>query len=209
MRWEVILIGVTMGLAFAAPPGVVTTETLRRGLKGGFVHALSVQIGSLVGDASYAVIALAGLAVILQAPLAQMLVGSAGAEFLVYLAWQSFRTHAVDIAPTAASVGNYRDSFLSGMLLSLTNPWAIAFWVSLGSSFLAIGLRSSSDVPLVLASFMAGALVWSVVLSALIERGRRLLSPGIFNTISVLCGLLLAVFALAVGAHLFWMFWSY
>ena len=66
MRLEVIFIGVMMGLAFAAPPGIVTAETVRRGLGGGFAHALFVQVGSLVGDASYAIIALAGLAAALQ-----------------------------------------------------------------------------------------------------------------------------------------------
>jgi chemosensory pili system protein ChpE len=207
MRWEVILIGVTMGLAFAAPPGIVTTETLRRGLRGGFAHALSVQVGSLIGDASYAIIALAGLAAILQAPFAQMLLGGAGALFLLYLAWQSLRARSAGPLLPQAAGGNYRESFFSGVLLSLTNPWAIAFWVSLGGSYLALGLRSATDVPWVFASFMAGALVWSIVLSALIGRARHLLSPKLFSSVSIMCGLLLAAFAFAVGVRLVSMFW--
>jgi chemosensory pili system protein ChpE len=206
MRLEVILIGVTMGLAFAAPPGVVTTETLRRGMRGGFAHALSVQLGSLIGDASYAVIALAGLAAILQAPLAQMLVGGAGTLFLLYLAFQSMRARTADAAFAETSGGNYGKSFLSGMLLSLTNPWATAFWISLGGSFLALGIESGADLPWVFASFMAGALVWSIVLSALIGKARHLLSPKLFSGVSILCGLLLAAFALGVGARLVSMF---
>ncbi len=201
MRLEVMFIGLTLGLAFAAPPGVVTAETLRRGLQGGFRHALSVQIGSLIGDASYALLALAGVAAFLQSSLAQTVVGSLGAFFLLYLAWQSLRTSGSWTGTDGRLKGNMREAFLSGMLLSLTNPWAIAFWVSLGGSFVALGLNAASDMPLVFLSFMLGALAWSFVLAGLIERGRRWLSPQLFRFASIACGLLLAAFALSVGAH--------
>ncbi len=201
MRLEVVAIGMMMGVAFAAPPGVVTAETLRRGLRGGFGHALSVQLGSLIGDASYALLALAGVAAFLQTPLAQTLFGSAGALFLLYLAWQSLKTSAGWQSATDKTGGNYRESFLSGMLLSLTNPWAIAFWLSLGGSFVALGLQAATDLPWVFASFMLGSLAWSFVLAGLIERGRHWLSPKLFHITSIACGLLLAAFAISVGAR--------
>lgn len=202
MRLEVIVIGMTMGLAFAAPPGIVTTETLRRGLRGGFAHALSVQAGSLIGDASYALIALAGLAALLQSALTQLLIGSAGVLVLLYLAWQSLRSASAGLGTDVQGSVNYRDSFLSGMLLSLTNPWAIAFWISIGGSFVALGLRTTGDVSLAFASFVAGAVLWSIVLSTLIERGRHMVSIRMFRFISVVCSALLAAFALGSGAHL-------
>ncbi len=202
MRLEVIAIGMIMGVAFAAPPGVVTAETLRRGLRGGFGHALSVQVGSLIGDASYALIALAGVAAFLQTPLAQVLFGSAGVLFLLYLAWQSLKTSAGWQSANDKTAGNYREAFLSGMLLSLTNPWAIAFWISLGGSFVALGLKAATDIPWVFASFMLGTLAWSFVIAGLIERGRHWLSPQLFRITSIACGLLLAAFAVSVGARI-------
>ncbi|MGE5141032.1 MAG: LysE family translocator [Rudaea sp.] len=198
---QLVLIGLGMGLAFAAPPGVVTAETLRRGLRGGFGHALSVQAGSLIGDASYAIIAFLGLAALLQAPLARTVVGVFGALFLLYLGWQSLKMPAPLEGVSATQRESYRDAFLSGMLLSLTNPWAIAFWVSLGSSFAALGLSIKAGVPLLLASFMLGALLWSFVLSGLIDRGRHLLSPRLFRGTSILCGLALIALAAGGAAH--------
>ncbi len=189
-----------MGLAFAAPPGVVTAETLRRGVRGGFGHALSVQLGSLIGDASYAFMAFLGLATLVQGRFAQEVVGAIGALFLLYLAWQSFRTGSLETA-VAGQTGGYREAFVSGMLLSLTNPWAIAFWVSFGGSLLAVGVQSAADLPMLFASFMLGSLLWSFVLAGLVERGRRLLSPRLFRIVSVSCGLLLAVFGVSVAAR--------
>ena len=47
---------------FCAPPGVVTVETLLRGIYRGFTGAVVVQLGSLVGDATWAALALSGVA---------------------------------------------------------------------------------------------------------------------------------------------------
>ncbi|WP_215201023.1 LysE family transporter, partial [Escherichia coli] len=43
----------------------VFSETLRRGLTGGFRPALLVQLGSLIGDAVWALLGLTGLALLL------------------------------------------------------------------------------------------------------------------------------------------------
>ncbi len=200
MSLEMLLYGALMGIAFAAPPGVVTTETLRRGLRGGFRQALSVQLGSLIGDAGYASIALAGIAAFLQSPLAQMIAGGVGALFLIYLSWQSLRSAGNDRGAMERP-GRLREAFLSGMMLSLTNPWAIAFWISLGGSFVALGLARAADLPWLFVSFMGGAVAWALVLAGLIDRGRRFLSPSLFRAISIACGLLLAVFGLSTGVR--------
>ena len=54
------------GFVFCLSPGAVLAETLRRGLQHGFRPALLVQVGSLVGDAVWAVIGLTGLALLIQ-----------------------------------------------------------------------------------------------------------------------------------------------
>jgi excisionase family DNA binding protein len=50
-----------LGLVFNMAPGPVFAATLRHGVRGGFRPALAVQIGSLVGDALWAVLGLAGV----------------------------------------------------------------------------------------------------------------------------------------------------
>ena len=42
--------GAIMAISLSAPPGSVTMETVRRGLRGGFRPALFVQLGSVIGD---------------------------------------------------------------------------------------------------------------------------------------------------------------
>ena len=57
----IFLAAMLFGLAFCASPGAVFSETLRRGLTGGFRSALLVQLGSQIGEAVWALIGLTGL----------------------------------------------------------------------------------------------------------------------------------------------------
>lgn len=216
-----------MGLAFAAPPGAVTAETFRRGMRGGFPLAFGVQLGSLIGDATYALLALAGLAAIAQQRTIQLALGAAGALFLLYLAWSSFSTarsanvpgHAErrslaetprpwrgsEVSPRLGDHGRKRVAFLSGMTLSLTNPWGIVFWLSLGGALASLGLvdPSGEQVAFFFASFMLGSMAWALILSVAIAKVRHWISPTVFRLITIACGLALGAFGLLVAFRIF------
>ncbi|MFM2252318.1 MAG: hypothetical protein RJB68_655, partial [Pseudomonadota bacterium] len=55
-----------LGLIFNAAPGAVFAETVRQGMQGGYRAAFAVQVGSLVGDASWAVLGLLAIGFALQ-----------------------------------------------------------------------------------------------------------------------------------------------
>src|SRR5512138_1633002 len=76
-----------LAIAFCAPPGVVTAETIRRGTAHGFFPALFVQFGSLVGDTTWAMIALTGLAFIVQNTTARLILSLVGIVLMLKLAW--------------------------------------------------------------------------------------------------------------------------
>lgn len=72
----------SVGFVFNAAPGAVFAETLRQSFKGGFRPALLVQIGSLAGDAVWAIIGLAGVGLLLQLEALKLPVGIAGLLYL-------------------------------------------------------------------------------------------------------------------------------
>jgi chemosensory pili system protein ChpE len=203
---EILTVGMLMGVAFAAPPGAVTAETFRRGVRGGFALAFGVQLGSLVGDAIYALLALAGLAALAQDPTLELALGAAGAMFLMYLAWSSFQSARVPM--TFSSGGEialeWKSAFLSGLAISLTNPWAIAFWLSLGGVLATLGVvsASGSEVAVFFASFMLGSALWALVLSLAIARIRRWIRPVIFRAVSIACGVALGAFGLVAASRI-------
>ncbi len=205
MNPGIIALGTVMGLAFAAPPGVVTAETFRRGVRGGFSVALGVQLGSLVGDATYAALALVGLAVIAEAHAIQVALGALGAMFLLYLAWTSFAAASKTVTLTAdGHIGSARrGAFLAGLVLSLTNPWAIAFGLSLGGALASLGIANATprETAVFFTSFMAGSALWALTLSLGIARVRGWIGPKVFGLVSIVCGVALGAFGLAAFAR--------
>ena len=72
---ELLGMAFLLGFVFNATPGAVFAETIRHSLSGGYRAALSVQFGSLVGDAVWAVLGLAGIGLLLQAESLKIPVG--------------------------------------------------------------------------------------------------------------------------------------
>src|SRR5438270_5164808 len=88
---HLVIVAVGLGIAYNAAPGAVNTEALRRGLARGFRPALLVQLGALIGDLLWAALALTGTAFLTQRQSVRLVLGIAGACFLLRLAWNAFQ----------------------------------------------------------------------------------------------------------------------
>lgn len=190
-----------LGIAFCAPPGVVTAEALRRGLARGFRPALLVELGSLIGDATWAILTLAGAAFVVQNTPARLFLGIVGVGFLAYLAWSAI-WGALRGGLPQTSHENHRSDFVAGVLLSLGNPFAIAFWLGVGTSTIAASVANPQPVHSVVffLAFMLGGFAWSFILAGLITWGRRFVTPAFFRGVNFLCGACLGYF----GLNLLW-----
>ncbi len=125
-----------LGIAFCAPPCIITAETIRRGLVRGFRPALFVQFGSLVGDTTWSLIALTGLAFLVQNNTARVILSVIGIILLLKLAWDALQSARIgtEFSNTPASE---RGDFATGAMLSLSNPFNIVFWTGIGTTAFA------------------------------------------------------------------------
>jgi threonine/homoserine/homoserine lactone efflux protein len=188
-----------LALAFCLSPGPVFAESLRQGLKGGFRPALFVQFGSLVGDLAWALAAFGGLGLIFTVPAFRLPLELAGATFLFWLAWDSFRSApdypVLDMAtePPRAAVG----ALASGVILSVTNPKNIPFWVAVGTAMGGLGVPEPISVEgaVFLSGFMAACVGCCFVTSAGIAWLHRHLTPRLFFWINIATSIALATLA--------------
>lgn len=163
-----------LGLIFNITPGAVFTETVRHGLRGGFRPALAVQIGSLAGDASWAILGLTGMGFALQWEALRWPMGLLSALYLSYLGWDSWKAartvHEVDLSPSEAS--GERSALHSGVLLSLTNPQNLAYWGAISSALAAFGIAEPQveHYATFFAGLMSASLLWCFVCAALVAR---------------------------------------
>jgi len=193
-----------LAMAFCAPPGVITAETIRRGAARGFIPALLVQLGSLIGDTTWAVIALTGLAFVIQSNLAKILISLVGVFLMLKLAWSAIQDARQGKEVNANLTHSHRGDFTNGAFLSLGNPMNIVFWTGLGTTvFSSIsGRPQPTDFAVFFAGFLSGAVLWCFVMAALVAWGRKFVTPTFFRWVNLVCGIALGFFAIRLGLHL-------
>lgn len=198
-----ILSSMLLGIAFCAPPGAVTAEAIRRGMARGFHAALGIELGSLIGDAIWAIIALVGLAVLVQNDVVRLGLGAAGVYFLLKLAWEALYDAWQGGMPYAREV-NASNDFFTGATLSIGNPWAVAFWLGVGASTVTNAVAQPEMMHFVVffLAFMAAATLYAFFMAALIAFGRRYINVGFFRVINLGCGLFLGYFGLTLCWHM-------
>lgn len=200
---SLFLASFALGVAFCAPPGAVTAEAIRRGIAHGFRSVLYLELGSLIGDAVWASIALIGVAFLTQNPIVRVVLGLLGAALLFRLAWDALRAAQSGKLPHAQPA-SHRNSFAAGAALSLSNPTSVAFWLGVGSGFIggASGISPAVQVTTFFAGFMAACVAWCFFFAGLVAVGRRLLTPPFFRAINLLCGTMLAGLAVLLLVRL-------
>ncbi|MGH4000175.1 MAG: LysE family transporter [Pseudonocardiaceae bacterium] len=200
-----LAIGLWLGLLFNAAPGAVFSESLRRGVRGGFAPALAVQVGSLVGDAVWAVLGLAGVAALMTLDGIRVPLTLLGAIALAWLGYQGLRD-AIRPRPAEQQDGPTSGAALRiGMVLSLGNPMNIVYWAGAATTVSAvIGEHPTRPLfAMFLAGFMMSSLIWCIICAALIAILRRALAPMATRLLEGLCGASLIVFS-AIAASTLW-----
>lgn len=138
--------GFIFGLALAVPPGpmnaIIAEESVTRGWRAGaFAGA-----GAMLADVVFFLVALAGVAAILdvltviEAPL--LLVG--GLLMLVFAAGAG-KAALATTEYTDQSVDRRTTGFQKALILGLTNPFQLAFWVTVGVALVRPGTIDIGD----------------------------------------------------------------
>jgi chemosensory pili system protein ChpE len=201
--------GAIMAISFCAPPGPVTMETLRRGLRGGFGTALQVQLGSIVGDVTWCALALVGLAPLVQVPWVRALLSVAGVAVLVYLGTAGLREALASrpalAATPAAGPEPRQGAFRSGLAISMANPTAVGYWLSVGGALVAAGVAGTTlgQTTAFIFGFIGGTIAWAFLTACAVRWGRVLMTPRAFRLVNLGCSAALLVFGISLAVAMF------
>jgi threonine/homoserine/homoserine lactone efflux protein len=186
-------------IVFCAVPGAVTAEALRRGIDSGYHPALRVQLGSLIGDLVWAVIALVGLAVIFESVPVRMGLGLIGCLFMTYLAIKALAGARKGGMPEGV-IDEGRSDFMTGVVLSTGNPFQLAFWLGIGATTIASIAPEPSMVHYVafMLGFTIAGFLWCFFFAYVVSVGRRYVNERTFQAIQLICGLFLGYLAISM-----------
>lgn len=191
---DVLLRGMVIGLAIAAPVGPIGLLCIRRTLAAGRWAGLVSGMGAATADAIYGCIAGFGLTFI-----SQMLIDQAiwlrliGGLFLCYLGIKTIVTPAASQAASVTHAG-LAGMYVSTLALTITNPLTILAFVGI---FAGLGMTTAAQpgleaAQLVLGVFLGSAMWWLILSSgANLLRGKLTQQLTWINRIS---GSILVVF---------------
>lgn len=194
-----------LGLSLAAPIGPINAAQLDRGLKNGFFHAWLIGLGSTVADILYMCLVYLGMVHFIDIPFVKAFLWLFGFFVLVYTGIESIISSAQINTGMRGGEPSYTKTFMTGFLMALSNPLTILFWLGIYGSIFANTASSYSTNQLVLAScaIIVGLIIWDVTMAAVCSSFRKILTPRVLRTISVLSGLTLVGFGLYFGLQAF------
>jgi len=190
-----------LGVTFAAPIGAVGAEAMRRGLVGGFLPAFKVKIGAAVGDAILLVIAYYCISTILEYSILCNVLGLMGSTLLLYMGYKNITRGLSHDKGSFAPAESLRGGTLLGLGIALTNPFAIAWWLSTFSALLASNGEANSFAGLMENMYIVvGIVIWDIIFCVLLALSKIIVKESLVKNITILAGLSLCYFGLRFGS---------
>jgi threonine/homoserine/homoserine lactone efflux protein len=162
MEWSsgpiAVLQGLALGLSLAAPPGPVNALIARESAHRGTLAGVKAGLPAPIVDTGYLLLVLFGVSQVVDVASWLPVLSALGAILLGYLAWETVRIR--DEARRTALSGPW-----SVWIVTLTNPFQYAWWLSAGTAFVAItGLWGVTG-------FLAAIFGWVLLFSFLVAHG--------------------------------------
>lgn len=165
MDLSLLIKGIGLGLAIAAPVGPVGVLCIRRTLAYGRLSGLVSGLGAATADALYGCLAALGFSLAARlagaATLPLIILRLLGGLFLLYLGISTFRSNPATEAAHASGRGLWR-AYLSTLFLTITNPLTILSFAAIFAG-LGVGVTGGGAALLVVGVFCGSALWWSLL----------------------------------------------
>ncbi len=148
-------------LAITPGPGVFAT--ISRGLASGFNNAAYVVLGIVLGDIIFLLLAIFGLSAIATV-LGDffVIVKYFGGAYLLYLGYKILTSKEVDTSVEGVVELSWKKNFLTGLLITLSNPKVILFYLGFLPTF--VNLQTLTAVDIVIISIIVTIVLGGVML---------------------------------------------
>ncbi len=217
---QLLVAAFVMGFVAAAPIGPVNMLAIRRGVIGKWTHTLACGSGSAMGDLLiFSLVLLGGSRLDLSRPGVRITLAVAGVVVLiplsVYFVTRGLRNPLRSFVRSRRRLqGNPPKHLIAdaatGALLTIINPAAIFYWITVTSNWLPAARKSE------LGSFSpwwgllltgAGLMSWFLLLTVLVRFTPNRLGPAFFRYVNFACGIILFAFGIYCGGVIFKALW--
>ena len=205
--YDIFFLSFIVALSGALSPGPLLTFTIYKSLrqKKGYLAGLYIVLGHATIEFILILALLAGASYFFQNAIVLILIGVLGGTFLLIFGLFIIRdvlnkNFNVNFNLANDDLKGYKgNSFIGGIIVSLSNPFWEFWWAVIGLGFM-ISFNISFKNPLGILMFFLGHelgdLVWYLPISTFVSFGGKSLNPKIFKYILIICGLFMIIFGI-------------
>ncbi|MFF7708640.1 LysE family transporter [Pseudomonas sp. NPDC007930] len=195
--------GFLLSLSLCLDIGVANIAMITLAMQRGTLQGFWLGLGTCFGDLFYAVLALAGMAVLLRFEGVRWALWLGGSALLVVFAVNMLRNALRGGASLAASGEaqqvSGRAAFVRGFFLAVSSPSAILWFAAVGGVLISrAGGHGALSTGLFLGGFFSAGLLWSAGLCFAAAQGGRLLGAGLLRACYLASAAIFSYFAVYV-----------
>ena len=184
-----------IGFSGAMMPGPLLAYTISASARYGFWAGPLIVFGHAILELSLVTLLVIGLDRFIQSDLVTSAIGLGGGTVLILMGIsmgrEGWRKAPLPLE-IAASVEENRKVIISGIVVSMSNPYWFIWWATIGVTYLLWSLELGIAG---IASFFTGHilsdLIWYTLVAFIIATGRRMINKTVYSWLLMLCGMVL------------------
>ncbi|AFV23100.1 lysine exporter protein LysE/YggA [Methanolobus psychrophilus R15] len=190
---EMLAIGFTVGMTGALVPGPMLFATIDTSLKRGWQAGPEIFIGHAALEFIVCMLIIYGITAVSDNTVTAISI--IGGATLVIFGILTIRNANGAAGSMHEHRSNYSSPVLAGILASASNPYFWLWWLAAGSALVLKGLEISmlAAALFVIGHWMAD-LSYFMVVSTSFSKGKKLMSPKLYERVLMSCGLFLVLF---------------
>lgn len=195
--------GFLLSLSLCLDIGIANIAMITLAMQRGYFHGFWLGMGTCVGDLAYALLAMAGMAVLLQYEAVRWMLWIGGGAMLLFFAVKmliaAFRkVSELNVSETHQCRPLLRE-FGRGVVLAMSSPTAILWFATVGGALISrMGQHSVTATSWFLSGFFIAGMFWTCVLCLVGSFGGRLLGQRLLKYSYIASALIFSYFALYV-----------
>ena len=204
---SIFLFSFLVALTGALTPGPLLTFTIYKSLKQkkGYLAGIFILLGHATVEFILILILLAGASLLFQNLIFLTLIGIVGGLFLIIFGFLVVRDATkidpnVDFNLKDDKLKGYKgNSYIGGIIVSLSNPYWTFWWAVIGLGFLVnFNITFSNPIGLLLffIGHELGDIVWYLPISTFVYLGGKSLNPKVYKYVLIGCGAFMIIFGI-------------
>lgn len=185
-----------VALSGAVMPGPLLTITISESPRGGMMTGPLLIVGHGVLELALVLALLMGLAPVLKMKPVFIVIALAGSAVLLWMGVGMLKSLPTMVLTTAGDNAEGKNLILSGILMSLANPYWSIWWATIGLGYILHSMDAGiMGVVAFFSGHILGDLFWYAAVSTAVWKGRKLLSDRSYRILIGTCALFLIAFS--------------